>query len=446
MTSTKKSVTPILFALALAIGSAACGSDASGDAEGAYLSIQGESNLFLEPDYQRDLVVRYHDGQGNALAGEVQFEIIGDPKGSSINKNYSAADQAGDARLQVFAGTYDTVFRVKATAEFAASVEWTISVSEGEVARDLDIRGRYEVDSDFDVINGLPGKVGEVANTFADMTDGPYDPATYVLDKMLEGESSTIANIVNATRPALDGIINDAIKDSSPQIVNDLLDLGSAFGQVSRNFGIVSEFKIAGDSIEAQQLSAVHTINAFSFQIDANSYILTMNELGVDTEVIENVSVGRNETTGLVEIGKHTVPVRYGGFLAMALEDVIVPQIDSNASSLKDLLANAINCESVGQNVADFVGLFSPDLYEGACNLGIEAAASIILEELRDIDEKAQVNMQITGVTNMKDPSGDGKADTMTKGNWTGAMEYDGDMGDMAEANPFTGERMATNQ
>lgn len=446
MTSTKKSVTPILFALALALGSAACGSDASGDSEGAYLTIQGDSSLFLEPDYQRDLVVRYHDGQGNALAGEVSFEIIGDPKGSSINKNYSAADQEGDARLQVFAGAFETVFRVKATADFAASVEWTVSVSEAEVARDMDIRGRYEIDSDFDVINGLPGKVGDVANSFADMTDGPFDPATYVLDKMLEGESSTIANIVNATRPALDGIINDAIKDSSPQIVNDLLELGSAFGQVSRNFGIVSEFNIAGDSIESQQLSAVHTINAFSFQIDADAYIFTMNELGVDTEVIENVSVGRNTTTGLIEIGKHTVPLHYGGFLAMALEDVIVPRIDPSANSLKDLLANAINCEAVGVDVADFVGIFGPALYEGACTLGIEAAASIILEELRDIDEKAQVNMQITGVTNMKDPSGDGKADVMTKGNWTGAMEYDGDMGDMAETNPFTGMRMEAQQ
>ena len=148
----------------------------------------------------------------------------------------------------------------------------------------------------------------------------------------------------------------------------------------------------------------------------------------------------------MVEIGKHTVPLHYGGFLAMALEDVIIPRIDSDANSLKDLLSNNIDCESIGQNVADFVGLFSPSLYEGACTLGIEAAASIILEELRDIDQQAQVNMQITGVTNMKDPSGDGKADVMTKGNWTGAMEYDGEMGDMAEANPFTGERMAVNQ
>jgi hypothetical protein len=446
MTTTKKSVAPILFALALAIGSAACGSDASGDQSGAYLTIQGDSSLFLEPGYQRDLAVRYHDGQGNPLTGEVSFEIIGDPKGSSINKNYSATDQAGDARFQLFAGEFETVFRVKATADFAASVEWTVSVSEGAVARDLDIRGTYELDSDFDVINGLPGEVGDIANTFADMTDGPYDPATYVLDKMLEGESSTIASIVNATRPALDGIINDAITDASPEIVNDLLELGSAFGQVSREFGIISQMKIAGDSIEDNKMNAVHTINAFAFNIDADSYIFTMQELGSDIEVIENISIGRDATTGKVEIDQHTVPVNYGGFLALALEEVIVPRIDPSANSLKDLLSNAIDCESIGQSVADFVGLFGPSLYEGACTLGIEAASSIILEELRGIDEKAQVNMLINGVTSMKDPSGDGKADKMTKGNWTGAMEYAGELGDMAEANPFTGERMSVTQ
>lgn len=444
MTSFKKNASPILFALALTFGAAACGSDAStDDANGAYLTIQGDSNLFLEPGYQRALAVQYHDGQGNPLTGEVSFEVVGEAKGSTLSKDYGATNASGEASLSLFAGEQETVFRIKASAEFAASVEWTVSVTEGAVAMDMDIRGQYELDSDFDIINGLPGKVGDVVNTFADMTDGPNDPATFVLDKIMANQSGTVANLVGSLRPGLDAIINDVIKDNAPGIVNDLLDLGSDFSQVTREFGIVSTMNVTGDSIEANSMTAVHTIGAYSFNLDNQTYIFTMNELGVDTAVVENITVGLETSTGTVDFAQHEVPMQYGGFLAMALEEVIIPRIDSQATDLKSLLQNKIDCAAIGVSLAANVGVFGASFYTSTCNLGIEAAANYIMAELRDIDERAQVNMLISGVTTMKDPSGDGKADSMTKGNWSGAMEYLGEMGALAEgANPFTGARM----
>ena len=436
----------ILFAIALAIGAAACGSDASvGEADGAYLTIQGDANLFLEPGYQRNLAVVYHDSQGNPLTGEINFEILGEARGSTISKDFGATNAQGEASLTLYAGEQETVIRVKASAEFASSVEWTVSVSEGAAVTEMDIRGRYELDSDFDVINGLPGNVGNIANTFADLTDGPNDPASYVLDELLDGQTNFVANAVNALRPGIDGIVNDVIIDNAPGVVNDLLDLGNAFGQVSRQFGIVSTMDIKGDSIEANNMVAVHSIDAFSFELDGETFIFTMAELGVDREVIENITVGYDKTTGAVDFAQHTVPVNYGGFLAMALEQVIIPRIDPNASSLQELLANRIDCAGVGVSLAENVGLFGESFYEGTCEIAIEAVASIVMEELRDIDDRAQVNMLINGTATVKDPSGDGKADSMTKGQWNGAMEYIGNMGALAEnANPFTGSRMTT--
>ncbi len=443
-TKTNTKNTTILFAIALAIGAAACGSDTSGDANGAYLSIQGDPQLFLEPGYQRDLAVKYHDGQGNPLVGEVSFEILGEPRGTSIDKAFGATNAQGDASLTLYAGEAETVIRIKASADFAASVEWTVSVSEGAVVEDMDIRGQYELDSDFDIINGLPGGVGNVANTFADLTDGPNDPATYVLDELLEGQTSLVANAANALRPGIDGIINDIIVDNAPGIVNDLLELGSAFGQVSRQFGVISTMNIQGDTIEANSLSAIHSIRAFTFDLDGENFIFTMDELGVDVEVIENVGVGFDKLTGKVEFSQHNVPLNYGGFLALALEEVIIPRIDPAASSLQELLDNKIDCDAVGVSLAENVGLFGEGFYAGACELAIEAVASIAMEELRGIDDRAQVNMLIAGVASAKDPSGDSKADQLTKGDWSGAMEYIGNMGDLAEnANPFTGTRMS---
>ncbi|MCP4443751.1 MAG: hypothetical protein GY811_00200 [Myxococcales bacterium] len=436
----------ILFALALAIGAAACGSDASvGDTEGAYLTIQGDAQLFLEPGYQRNLAVQYTDGQGNALTGEVSFEILGEARGTTIDRDYGATNAQGEASLTLYAGEQETVIRVKASADYAASVEWTVSVTEGATPLEMDIRGKYELDSDFDIINGLPGSVGSVANTFADLTDGPNDPATYILDELLEGQTSFVATAVNALRPAIDGMVNDVIIDNAPGVVDDLLELGNAFGQVSRQFGIVSTMDIKGDSIEANNMVAIHTTQAFSFQLDGETFIFTMDELGVDEETIENITVGYDSATGKVDFAQHTVPVHYGGFLALALEEVIIPRIDSSASSLQELLANKIDCEGVGVSLEENVGIFGESFYEGACEIAIEAVASIVMEELREIDEHAPVNMLIDGIATVKDPSGDGKADSMTKGNWSGAMEYDGTMGDLADnANPFAGARMAS--
>jgi len=70
------------------------------------------------------------------------------------------------------------------------------------------------------------------------------------------------------------------------------------------------------------------------------------------------------------------------------------------------------NCEPVGVSLAANVGLFGEGFYAGACELAIEAVANI--EELRGIDDRAQVNMLIAGVASAKDPSGDSKADQLT--------------------------------
>ncbi len=433
----------LLFALALSIGATACGSDASvDDSDSAYLTIEGDTELFLDPGFQRNLVVQYHDGQGNPLTGEVNFEILGQARGTTINKDFGATNAQGNASLTLFAGEQETVIRIKASAEYASSVEWTVSVTEGAVSHNMDVRGQYELDSDFDVINGLPGNVGTVANAFADMTDGPYDPATYILDQLLEDQTSLVANAIGVLRPGIDGLLNDVIIDNAPGVVNDLLELGNAFGQVSRKFGIVSTMDVAGDSIEADSMVAVHTIDAFSFQLDSETFIFSMSELGVDTEVINNITVGYDFKTGDISFAKHTVPVNYGGFLALALDQVIIPRIDASASNLQELLANRIDCEGVGVSLAENVGLFGESFYEGACDIAIEAVASYVMEELRDIDQAAQVNLLISGEAKAKDPSGDDKADTLTSGNWSGAMEYIGTMGELAEGNPFTGARM----
>lgn len=437
MKSLVKNSSSILLAFVLGIGAAACGSDSAGDPAGAYLTIQGDTKLFLEPGFQRELSVKYHDANGDALTGEVDFEIIGNAKGATLNRSSSATTVAGTASSKVSLGESETIFRVKASADFAKSVEWTVTVNELAAAT-FDIRGKYELDSQFDVINGLPGGVGKVANAFADMTDGPNDPATWLLDQMIDSDNVAL----EIFRPILEPLLNELLLSEAPDFVDDLLAVGNRYGQISREFGIISTMEISGDKIESSNMKAVHRIKAFDFEIDNKTYIYTMRELGGDVETVDGISVSFDRDQHAVSFGEHTVPLRYGGFLSMAVDDVIVPLVDPNADSLRELFLNDVDCVAVGKGIAEEV-IGTDDGWTKTCRIILEGGASAILKQIREIDEKEQVNMIITGEATLRDRSGNGKADKLTKGQWKGSMEYSGDRGELAsEANPFTGARM----
>ncbi len=436
----KNTISPIFFALALALGVSACSSDLGGGG-GAFLTISGDANLQLEPGFQRDLVVRYHDAQGNALTGDVTFEVLGELKGSRLDSSTASADGSGDAKMILFLGQDETVFRIKASAPAATSVEWTVSVTEGMVAEDMDIRGTYDVDSAFDVANGLPGTVGNVVNEIIDMTDSPNDPATYIIDAFDSGDA-----IPASFRAAVDAVVLDLINDYAPSFVLDLIKLGDQFGQVTKNFGVISTIEITGDTIEGTNMKAKHTITAYKFDLDGEEFIFTLDELNEDDVVISDIPVEYDNRTGLAKFAQHEVSLQYGAFLVLLLEEVIIPKLDDNARTLNQYLFNSIDCVAIGQGVFDNVDFGTPDQFKRACEIAVEAVASAIIKQLRDLDEGQGVSLKIDGKTRMRDPSGDKKADKMTRGNWGGTMDYLGTSGPLADgANPFTGERNGVN-
>ena len=304
----------------------------------------------------------------------------------------------------------------------------------------MDATGMYALDSQFDVVSGMPGDVGNVINTFVDMTDGPYDPATWLLDQIVDQiGNSTVRNFVNGTRPFLDGIVNDLLEDNAPQLVSDILQIGNQFGQIAREFGTVSTLNVQVDTDSG--LVAVHKVSGYRFEIDNVNYEYDMSQLGAADTVVSGVPF---ELAGdRVTVGEHSVPIEYGGFLALALNEVIVPLVDPTANDLPDLFAGMVNCDQVGNEIAAAVGFLDGNFYEGLCNLGLQAGANAILDQLYDIDEKAQVIMVISGDARASDQNNDRKIDRLTTGKWNGNISYNGQIGAMAEgANTFNGQRM----
>lgn len=304
----------------------------------------------------------------------------------------------------------------------------------------LDATGMYQIDSEFDLISSMPGTVGEVTNTFIEMTDDPYDPASWLIDRILaEWDGGVIEDIVEGARPALDRWMHEEMLENSPDLVAQLVDVGDQFGQVTRAFGINSTLEVAGDSGDG--LSATHTAMGYHFRIDGAEHAWTLDELERDPVEVEGVGVEFDGTS--MSLSEHSIPLQYGGFLAMVLDDVIIPEVNPNASDLGDLFLSLVDCAAIGQRIFAELEFGNAGLYEGLCEMGLESGAGFIMEKLVSIDEEAQVRLIISGAARAADQSGDRRIDTLTKGEWAGAIDYAGSSGALLDnANTFEGQRM----
>ncbi len=429
-----------LLAITLSVTAAACGGDSGAEpTEGnSYLTIVGDSNVFVDYGVQRVLTVRYHDSDDQPLAGAVGFEIHGTASGSTLASSQGVTNKDGLAEIIVVAGNSATAFEIEATAAYATPVKWNVAVSAGTPP--LSLAGSYDLSSRFDVVSGLPGTLGDVINVIIDMSDGPNDPATFLLDIAEDKLSSPFDNLLSAARPGLDSVVNNLIKSNSPQIVNELLAIANNLGDVLRNFGTDSMINVVSDPVESGTAAATHTMLGFHFNINGLNYGFTNAELGVENVTVNGITVGMQN--GRVNFSAHNMPIQYGGFLALALEEIIIPAIDPNAQNLEQFLLNRINCAAVGQKISDVIGFGSASLYEGVCIQGIAIGSELAISELIKVDDNAQVSLQISGQARVNDTTGDRKVDNFTQGKWTGSIDYLGNSGALGtDSNVFTGAR-----
>jgi hypothetical protein len=434
--------------LAVALTGAGCSSsepDGPGGSDpepgNAYLTIVGDSNVFLENGWRQTITVRYHDASDQPLAGEVEFSVVGNSNGGTISSPSAVTNADGLASIDVIAGAEgEAVFTIRADAEFTDGAEFSIAVSEGEQPLPpLDVTGRYTVHSELDLVSGLPGTVGDVVNTFIEMTDDPYDPATWLIDTLLtEIDNSTVTSAVNLARPAVDGILNDLLLNYAPDFVTNIITMGDQFGQVARNFGVVSTLDVQEvGGVEGDELGADHVMTGMFFNIDADRYVYSMADLGVENQ--ENLGLAfRMENENKVFIGEHTFNMPYGAMLLLAVNDVIIPAIDPYATDLASLLGNMIDCQAVGQTLSDEIGIGSPGLYEGACDLGVNAAANFVEDQVRSL-QGMDLDLS-TGEAKPMDTNTDALVDVLRNGLWTGEVNYFGSAATLTDAT-FRGER-----
>lgn len=444
MTMIEKKAVAVSFLVALG-AAAGCTSDTSGGGDDdpatttARLEIVGERVVRLENGWTTELRVRYTDSDGQPLAGEIGFVLDGEVAGAFLSDTSAVTDAAGEATIVLTAGSVgDTAFAVEADADDTDPVLWDVTVLE----RALDVTGSYRLTSEFDLASGLPGTAGDVINTFIEMTDDPYDPATWVLDQIVANvDNGTVEDFINGARPALDAVLNEVLVQATPDVVAKLIEMGDAFGQIARKFGTGSELRVTDQTDVDTGLVALHVLTELRFTIDGQTYPYPLADMGIADPQAE-VPFSYNATR--FTLGDHAFPLSYGTILMVALEQIVIPLIEDSAHDLRSLLAAYIDCAAIGVAISDYLGFGSDGLYEGACDLGLDAAAGWVEDRIRSLDDDAMV-LGIAGGARWIDSNSDHRVDVLNGGTWEGEMTYIGTPAPLGEST-FRGERMAAPQ
>ena len=289
--------------------------------------------------------------------------------------------------------------------------------------------GKFAVTSDFDIASNMPGTVGAVTNAFIQATDGPDDPTRYIVDLLCNQLSGTAKSVCSGASAGLAGYLNDRLLEVAPDFVTKIIDVGNKFGQVAKHFGTLETLEIDATG------KTVHTMTGVHFKIDSTELDFAFADYQMTNTRVDGITTTLDKL-GKLSVTSHKMPVSYGKLLKLALNEMIIPMIDPTATDLKDLLTNAVNCQAIGQDVYDYLGLLSPSTFESACTAGLSAASGLIYNQIANIDGSA-LEFGIAGTAKGIDSNKDGKMDKIQTGKWGGTLSYAGTPAPLSTATFF---------
>jgi len=301
----------------------------------------------------------------------------------------------------------------------------------------LDATGTYRLHSTFDIATNMPASSGSFVNGLIAATDDPDDPMSWLLDQMLaQMPNGTLKSILQGAKPFVAGYLNDELNNLAPELVGTIVELGHHMAELTKHFGVNEKLAIAGAD---QTLIAKVTADGVRFTIDANQIDLTFVDYNVDDVSAEGVLITLENESRML-IGDHSLPLPYGKIVRMGLDAAIIPTIDPSAHNLTDLLDHIVNCQSVGQSIADALDFGTASFWASACTAGLDGAADLVYDQIAASD--SLLTFHVTGNARVSDSNGDHKLDKLSFGTWAGTLSYDATDTTLVQPATFVGERM----
>jgi hypothetical protein len=308
----------------------------------------------------------------------------------------------------------------------------------------LDASGKYSMQSTFDIATNVPGTAGTIVNDIIDATDSPNDPTQWVLQQLVNAlPNGTAKTLLNGALPFVSGYLNDQVLAWAPDFVTTMVQVGNDFGDITKHFGLNETLDITGGGVDGNY-SGTRTALGAHFVINAQTFDLAFSDYQIANVVVPGIGITM-DATGKLAVATHKLPLPYGGILHMGLDAAVIPMVDANAHNLGQLLADKVDCQTVGQDINDALVQelgFGPgaSAMATACTAGLNAGANAIYSKINSISATA-LEFDVDGTAKAADTNHDYKIDALQTGKWEGTLSYSGTPAPLAPAT-FTGARM----
>ncbi len=281
-------------------------------------------------------------------------------------------------------------------------------------------QGAFAVRGQLDLVS-IPPPAQAILDELLDATDGPDDPARYLVDRLLAGlPDGTWKTIAEDAVAIVVPYVADRIDAIAPRFATGIRALAQGLGAAARQVGTAETLAIAIDGTTTRTISGLQ-LGTATIDLDAEG-------LG------DAIAVTRTDLapTGQLTIESHRVLLPYGRILRLGLDRGVIPNVDLDATDLSGALRDLVDCAQLGAIVAAHVP-GSASLYEAACDAGLSALANDVYDRFTAIDA-APFELDVTGSATAIDLDGDGTMDLISAGSWIGTTGYAGVSGQLGAA------------
>ena len=265
----------------------------------------------------------------------------------------------------------------------------------------------------------VPGAAAPALQALLAATDGPDDPARFVVDHLVATlPDGSVKTIADAAAPIVAAYINARLADLAPHLRTGLDGLATGLARIATHLGTVETLRIDAGG------TGIRTITGVRFEVGNAVTVVPLAAAGL-TDLAAGVRVTL-DATGRVGISEHEHALPYGAILRLGLDRAVARSVAPTAGDLAGALGALLDCDQLGIVIANRVGLGSATLYGAACRAAMTALAAEVEAELAAID-RTPLGIEVAGTAMGYDGNGDGVMDELDAGRWTGSVYSDAD-------------------
>lgn len=275
--------------------------------------------------------------------------------------------------------------------------------------------GLYELNSVFN----LQKAFGEEISTIIEMTDDGNDPGAFFVDMVIANTDGLVQDILEATRDIAIAYLNERLHEQAPDMVDSLLNFGNDLGELTRNFGVTSELAISA-SQEESGLKGRHEVTGMVFRLDGQGIDVPFASHNMPNIVVQNVGVTVDANMRLY-LAPHTIDMPTGRVVRLMVDEVLAGRAVDGADNLQEVMLGLVNCDAIGESLAENPGVFDATTYAVACQAGLVSLADKIYEQLNGWSDAGR--FIIRGDAFGTDANQDRTVDSFINGRWNGTVD-----------------------